>query len=64
MEITFEILKEACGCNGQDWKDSDNCNHRNFTFSGELDADGYDEGYVIRSNQPCAHESCPFLCGT
>lgn len=62
MEITFEILMEACEYNGDAWKDRNNCNHSSFTFcEDELDETG--EGYDIRSNAKCAEEFCPFLQG-
>ena len=57
MEITFEILKDACKFTGDGWKDGGNCNHTNFAFSGEFE----DDGYVVRSNQQCEQDSCPFL---
>jgi len=60
-EITFSILKTACEFNGEEWKDSESCNHPEFRYEGELE--GYDEdaGYVIRSDQPCSEETCLFL---
>lgn len=63
MEITFEILKAACEFNGSQWKDSDNCNHSIFCYSGELEGYGDDSGYIIRSDQPCQKKICPFLKG-
>lgn len=57
-KITFKLFKSACKFTGEnDWKDGNNCNHPDFTFMGELEEDGY----LIRSNQPCTINECPYL---
>jgi len=61
MDITFDILKKACRFTGVYFHDSKNCNHKQFTYEGDLDIEGYDEGYIIRSDQPCCEEVCPML---
>jgi hypothetical protein len=59
MEITFQIFKSACKHTGQNWKDSDNCNHNNFGYYGKFDMS--EEGYVFRSDTPCNETICPYL---
>lgn len=61
MEITFDILRSACRYTGQGWRDSKNCNHDNYTYSGELEGYGEDSGYIICSDQLCDEKECPFL---
>lgn len=57
MTITFDDFKIACKYTGDNWKDGDCCNHKTYGYEGELS----DDGYVMRSTQPCLRNSCPLL---
>lgn len=59
MNITFEILKSACKYTGACFKESSNCNHPAFAYSGEYDPDT--EGHIIMSMQECNEKICPYL---